>query len=93
MDFLFNDNSFTKNLFERNNIYENHKTILSSKIDSLQPSTKLSPILSFSDGDIEFFYILDDTLSDYISISAELISQSLNAYFFVVFMVWYNATS
>ena len=39
--------------------------------------------LSYSDGDIESFYILDDSLSDYTTISAELISQNSHAYFFV----------
>ena len=64
-------------------IYSNHKKILSSKISASSIPVSQSSHLSYSDGDIESFHILDNSLSDYTSINAELISQSPHAYFFV----------
>ena len=64
-------------------IYSKHKELLSSKISSSNLPVSFSSHLSFSDGDIESFYILTNDLSDYTSINAELISQSSHAYFFV----------
>ncbi|MCG3222454.1 MAG: hypothetical protein H7641_13825, partial [Candidatus Heimdallarchaeota archaeon] len=64
-------------------IYFRHKEILSNKISTSSIPLIIPSHLSYSDGDIESFYILNNNLDDYTSLSAELISQSTHAYFFV----------
>ena len=65
-------------------IYSKHKEILTHKL----PTSSCNPVslsyhLSYSDGDIESFYILNGDLTGYTTLSAELISQTTHAYFFV----------